>query len=263
MIRSLLVEHCVLPLAQTDIRQKAPIDLACRSLLLYGPKGSGKSMLARAIATETGATFFDLSPAVIDIDQVELVFQAAKKKKGGDANAPSRIMPTVAAAIKQIKRGAESTEQDRILFIGATSRPFDEGCNTGELIKSFDEKVWVSFPEYGSRVMLWQKFMEAHGVFVDPSKLNSTLASVSEGYSTGSIKQTIDRVLTARRVQQLKNRPLKVQEFLGPLSRTAFCWMDDNNNFRDFDFEATGEKERYEARQSPEEGAEGAAVKGG
>merc|ERR1712060_254529 len=65
MIRSLIVEHCVLPLAQTDIRQKAPIDLAARSLLLYGPKGSGKSMLARAIAAETGATFFDISPAVI------------------------------------------------------------------------------------------------------------------------------------------------------------------------------------------------------
>merc|ERR550514_2387584 len=127
MIRSLLIEHAVLPLAQTDIRQKVPAALTARSLLLYGPKGSGKSMLARAIATETGATFFDLSPAVIEgkpeakganaklvaaqlvykayccaqdmapaviyIDQVEQVFQAAKKKKGGDANAPSRIMP--------------------------------------------------------------------------------------------------------------------------------------------------------------------------
>merc|ERR1719473_1932183 len=65
MIRSLIVEHCVLPLAATDIRQKAPESLTARSLLLYGPKGSGKSMLARAIATETGATFFDLSPDVI------------------------------------------------------------------------------------------------------------------------------------------------------------------------------------------------------
>jgi len=120
----------------------------------------------------------------------------------------------------------------------------------------------VSFPEYGSRVMLWQKFMEAHGVFVDPTKLNSTLASVSEGYSTGSVKQTIDRVLTARRVQQLKNRPLKVQEFLGPLSRTAFCWPEDYNNFRDFDFEATGEKALHEKRLQDEERAEGDAAKG-
>merc|ERR1712060_80860 len=121
MIRSLIVEHCVLPLAATDIRQKAPEALTARSLLLYGPKGSGKSMLARAIAAETGATFFDLSPAVIEgkstqgktgsallvyktficaqdmapsiiyMDNVDQVFQTSKKKRGGDANAPSRI----------------------------------------------------------------------------------------------------------------------------------------------------------------------------
>jgi len=292
MIRSLIVEHCVLPLAATDIRQKAPESLTAKSLLLYGPKGSGKSMLVRAIATETGATFFDLSPAVIEgkstqpaktasallvykvfvcaqdmapsviyIDQIEQVFQASKNKKKMDANAPSRIMPWVIAAIKQIKTGPESTEQDRILFVGATSRPYEENVNINELIKAFDEKVWVSFPEYGSRVMLWQRFMEQHGVFVDPMKLNSTLASVSEGYSTGSVKQTVDRVLTARRVQQLKNRPLKVQEFLGPLSRTAFCWPDDFIHFRDFDFKATGEEELYNKRMEEQQAVDD--VKGG
>merc|ERR1719223_2596117 len=137
MVRSLIVEHCVLPLAATDIRQKAPESLTARSLLLYGPKGSGKSMLARAIATETGATFFDLSPAVIEgkstqgktgsamlvyktfccaqdmapsviyIDQIEQVFQVVSTKKKVDPNAPSRIKIDLSAAIKQVKRGPE------------------------------------------------------------------------------------------------------------------------------------------------------------
>ncbi|OLP83222.1 hypothetical protein AK812_SmicGene36039 [Symbiodinium microadriaticum] len=44
-----------------------------------------------------------------------------------------------------------------------------------------------------------------------------------------SWNEQVDRVLTARRVQQLKNRPLKVQEFIGPLSRTAFCWTLGNS----------------------------------
>merc|ERR1711881_495526 len=109
MIKQLIVEHCMLPLASTDIRQKAPH--AARSLLLYGPKGSGKSMLARAIAQETGSTFFDISPSVIEgkyshaktgsplliyktfivaqdcapaviyIDKVDEVFEASKGKK--------------------------------------------------------------------------------------------------------------------------------------------------------------------------------------
>eukprot|EP00971_Amphidinium_carterae_P009207 181513-Amphidinium_carterae.1 len=39
MIRQLIVEHCILPLAAADIRQRAPETLTARSLLLYGPKG--------------------------------------------------------------------------------------------------------------------------------------------------------------------------------------------------------------------------------
>jgi SpoVK/Ycf46/Vps4 family AAA+-type ATPase len=285
MIRSLLVEHCVLPLAQTDIRQKAPIDLAARSLLLYGPKGSGKSMLARAIAAETGATFFDLSPAVIEgkcttgknssallvykvficaqdmtpsviyMDEVHQIFQAKKKGKKANTDGPDRIKKDLCAAINQVKRGPEATEQDRILFIGSTSQPFADGVDMKELMKSFDEKVWVNFPEYGSRVVLWQKFMEKHGVNVDPNKLDiSTLARVSDGYSAGSIKQTVDRVLTARRVQQLKNRPLKVQEFISPLSRTNFCWQEERTKLQEFDFEVSGEKQ-LQAERAAEEAA--------
>lgn len=248
-------------------------------------------MLARAITAESGATFFDISPNVIEnkstqgktgsalliykvyicaqdmapsviyIDQVEQVFQAGKKgKKGGDANAPVRIKKDLQAAINQVKRYDEATEQDRILFIGSTSKPFGEGVDQEGLKQSFDEKVWVSFPEYGSRVVLWQKFMKAHGVTIDPAKLNiSTLARVSEGYSAGSIKQTVDRVLTARRVQQLKNRELKVQEFIGPLSRTAFCWTEEFEQFQKFDHFVTGEQAREEARNAPPEAAAGKA----
>merc|ERR1719473_2452233 len=288
MTRSLIVEHCVLPLAATDIRQKAPESLTARSLLLYGPKGSGKSMLARAIATETGSTFFDLSPAVIEgkstagkigsdllvykvficaqdmapsviyIDQIDQVFTGGKKKKGGDANAPSRIKKDLCAAMQQVKRGHESTEQDRILFIGCTSKPFDEGVDQKDLIAKFDEKVWLSFPDYGSRVLLWKNFIEAKGVRVDPSKLDtSSLAHVSEGYSAGAFKQTVDRVLTERRVQQIKHRPLEAQEFLGPLSRTPFCWPEDFKQFREFDHEATGERQRLAAMQADTERLEG------
>merc|ERR550539_1021282 len=106
--------------------------------------------------------------------------------------------------------------------------------------------------------------MDRHGASMPLADI-STLAKLSEGYAAGSIKRTVDRVLTARRVQQLKNRPLKVQEFLGPLSRTAFCWPEDYNNFRDFDFEATGEKALHEKRLAEESRLEqeAAGAKGG
>lgn len=100
--------------------------------------------------------------------------------------------------------------------------------------------------------------MEEHGLKVDPTKLNlSSLAHISEGYTSGAIKKTVDRVLTQRRITQLRNRPLELTEFLGPLSRTPYCWPEEWKGFREFDHEATGEKERLEKMQADAEKLEG------
>jgi len=294
-------------LANINIRMgiKNP-DMTARSLLLYGPKGTGKSMLARAIATEAGACFFDISPAVIDgkfphpktggdllvytvhlvaqdnspsviyIDEVEKVYIAGKKKKGGaEPDNPNRIKKALSACIKtQIKRGDQSTAQDQILFIGCTSQPFSPDPlgpkDQKDLISDFDFKVWLSFPDYGSRMLLLRKFMDARinelsggeAARVDPAALNlSSLAIASEGYSAGSLKLAVNRVLTARRVTQLKpsQRPLAVQEFLGPLSRTNCSLPENWVAFRDFDHEASGEKERIEQMQDRLHKLEGGA----
>ncbi|CAD7971149.1 unnamed protein product [Amoebophrya sp. A120] len=275
MVKSLVVEHCILPLSSLSIRQKIPY--AARSILFYGPKGSGKTMFARAIASEIGATFFDISPSVIEgkytmaktgaalliykvflvaqdcapsviyIDQIDQIFQAKKKKKGGDPDAPDRIKKDLVSAIKQIKTGADSTNGDRVLFVGCTSKPHGEGVDLKGLKDIFDEFVYLSFPDYGSSLRLWRHFIERKGVTVDPIKFNlSNLAKVSVGYTAGSIKQSVDRVLTNRRVQQLSLRQLQLQEFLGPLSRTQYTWPEEWHAVREFDHVITDEKDRRE-----------------
>jgi ATP-dependent 26S proteasome regulatory subunit len=52
----------ILPLGSSGVHEKAPL---VKSMLITGPRGCGKKMLAHIIANETGATLFDLSPANI------------------------------------------------------------------------------------------------------------------------------------------------------------------------------------------------------
>jgi len=49
-----------------------------------------------------------------------------------------------------------------------------------ELMDNFDEKIYLSFPDYGSSLRLWRHFIEKHGVTIDPQKFNlSNLAKIS------------------------------------------------------------------------------------
>jgi hypothetical protein len=41
------------------------------------------------------------------------------------------------------------------------------------------------------------------------------------GYSAGSIKKAVEFVLSPYRIGQLLERPLRMSEFIGPLSRCA------------------------------------------
>ncbi|CEM19665.1 unnamed protein product [Vitrella brassicaformis CCMP3155] len=289
MVKQLLVENVILPLGSDYIRQRAPF--ACRSLLLYGSKNTGKSFLARAIATEVGALFFDLSPQVIEglytqpktgaallvhktflvaqecapaviyMDQVDQIFAASKKKKkgeeGGD-NAPNRIKKELVNHLKQIKKaGPDNTSQDRILFIGCTTQPYADHVDTKELLSFFEEKVWLTFPDYPSRVFLWKQFMKDRGVSIEPLNFPlSNLAHVSEGYPAGSIKQAVDHVLTDRRIQSITRRPLELSEFVGPLSRTSYCWPEEWKQLRDFDHSATGEKDVQDKKRAGDAGGD-------
>lgn len=111
IIRQLVTEYIIFPLGSSLVRKQFPEDV--KSFLFYGPAGSGKSLVVRAIASETRSVLFDLSPVSIDgqfatsktegekmiamvmqaakeyqpsliyIDEVEKMFPAKKKKKKG------------------------------------------------------------------------------------------------------------------------------------------------------------------------------------
>ena len=68
---------------------------------------------------------------------------------------------------------------------------------------------------------MWKAFIESSGGQVHEDFPVNTLAHVSMGYSAGSIKKAVEFVLSPYRIGQLLERPLRMSEFIGPLSRCA------------------------------------------
>lgn len=209
--------------------------------------------MVRAIASETKSLVMDLSPAVIAekytenknawekmvamvfkaakqyapsvvyIDECEKVFPAKKKKgkgkKGGggkksDAGNPSRIKK---ALVKW--KGKWIDDATRITVIGCTSEP-QEG-NIKEFKKMFDRSIYFPYPDYTTCCRMWKVFIEQYGGVLTTDFPLNTLAHMSSGYSAGSIRKTAEFVLTPFRREKLSSRPLKLAEFIGPLSQCA------------------------------------------
>lgn len=75
---------------------------------------------------------------------------------------------------------------------------------------------------YDTRLTLLQYFIEEKNVRLEPNFPLNTLAHLTEGYTAGSFKEIIDRILTTERIKKIPDEPLKIDEFIPRLARSAY-----------------------------------------
>jgi predicted secreted protein len=91
---------------------------------------------------------------------------------------------------------------------------------------------------------MWKTFIFERGGSVKNEFPLSTLAHISSGYSAGSIKKTVENVLTEFRKSKMEQRPLTLAEFIGPLSMCINTMDDQYDDWKTLSDNLTGDEAR-------------------
>jgi AAA+ superfamily predicted ATPase len=141
-------------------------------VLLFGPPETGKTMLAKAVAAESHATFFSMSastlmskwvgegekrvkalfsvaakhsPAVIFIDEVDSMLS---KRTDGENDASRRLKTEFMVQLD----GASADKDNRVFVLAATNRPWEID---DAIIRRLAKRIYIPLPDENTRRKLF------------------------------------------------------------------------------------------------------------
>jgi transitional endoplasmic reticulum ATPase len=189
-------EMIELPLKYPELFERLGVE-APKGVLLHGPPGTGKTMLAKAVANETDCKFFIISgPEIMSKfygeseENLRNIFEDAQKNAPSilfvdeiDSIAPKRedsggeVERRVVAQLLALMDGLQNRGQ--VVVIGATNLPnnLDPALRRGG---RFDREIEIGIPNRASRNDILQ--IHCRGMPLAPDVSLESLATVTHGY---------------------------------------------------------------------------------
>ncbi|KAI5868611.1 AAA-domain-containing protein [Durotheca rogersii] len=203
-------ESVIYPLTMPHLySHAAPLLSAPSGVLLYGPPGCGKTMLAKAVAHESGASFINLhistltekwygdsnklvravfslarklQPAIIFIDEIDSILGT---RRSGEHEASGMVKAEFMTLWDGLTSANTQGIPARIVVLGATNRiqDIDEA-----ILRRMPKKFPVSLPDKSQRLRILQLILKDSKT--DPSDFNiEYIARVTAGMSGSDIKE--------------------------------------------------------------------------
>ncbi|KAM0948537.1 putative transcription factor interactor and regulator FHA-SMAD family [Dioscorea sansibarensis] len=203
-VKDTLKELVMLPLQRPELFCRGQLTKPCKGILLFGPPGTGKTMLAKAVATEAGANFINISMSSITSKwfgegekYVKAVFSLASKIAPSvifvdevDSMLGRRENPGEHEAMRKMKNefmvnwdGLRTKDKERVLVLAATNRPFDLD---EAVIRRLPRRLMVNLPDASNREKILGVILAKEDLA--PNVDLEALASMTDGYSGSDLK---------------------------------------------------------------------------